>query len=133
MRRENRLLFAAQKLGRFYRDTTKHLIFGIDQPPFAVDFVCFGGKRLHRRLKKGHGSYWPRGAVSTGGQEKSHWSFRARRLNSLSRCRLLLPKNPRSVHGSSKIFLNGISRSCVRLSWWIQARCAARTTFCRSS
>src|SRR5437899_7974117 len=53
MRRENRLLFAAQKLGRFYRDTTKHLIFGIDQPPFAVDFVCFGGKRLHRRLKKG--------------------------------------------------------------------------------
>jgi hypothetical protein len=29
------------------------LIFGIDQPPLAVDFICFGGKRLHRRLEKG--------------------------------------------------------------------------------
>src|SRR3984893_1119578 len=50
---ENRFLFAAQKPGRFDRDVTEHLIFGIDQPPFAVDFVGFGGKRLHRRLEKG--------------------------------------------------------------------------------
>jgi hypothetical protein len=31
----------------------QHLIFGIDQPPLAIDFVGFGGKRLHRRLEKG--------------------------------------------------------------------------------
>ena len=53
MGRENRLLFAAQQFRRFDRDLAQHLIFGIDQPPFAVDFIGFGRKRLHRRLEKG--------------------------------------------------------------------------------
>src|SRR2546426_5145736 len=53
MRRKNRLLFAAQKSRRLDRHVAQHLILGIDQPPLAVDFVGFGGKRLHRRLKKG--------------------------------------------------------------------------------
>jgi len=51
--RENGLFFSAQKICRLHRDATKHLIFGIDQPPFAVDFTGFGRKRLHRRLEKG--------------------------------------------------------------------------------
>src|ERR1700736_2818154 len=50
---EDRFLFAAQKSGRLHGDVTEHLILGIDQPPFAVDFIGFGGKRLHRRLEKG--------------------------------------------------------------------------------
>ena len=41
MRRENRFLFAAQKPGRLHGDVTEHLIFGIDQPPLAVDFITF--------------------------------------------------------------------------------------------
>src|SRR5207245_9216160 len=53
MRREDCFLFAAQKPSRLHRNATEHLILGVDQPPFAVDFVGFGGKRLHRRLKKG--------------------------------------------------------------------------------
>ena len=53
MRRENCFLFAAQKSRRLDRHVAQHLILGIDQPPLAVDFVGFGGKRLHRRLKKG--------------------------------------------------------------------------------
>src|SRR6202045_5074656 len=53
MRRENRLLFTAQKSRRLYRHVAQHLILGIDQPPLAIDFVGFGGKRLHRRLEKG--------------------------------------------------------------------------------
>src|SRR2546430_2910798 len=50
---EDCFLFAAQKPSRLHRNATEHLILGVDQPPFAVDFVGFGGKRLHRRLKKG--------------------------------------------------------------------------------
>ena len=50
---EDRFLFAAQKPRRLHRDVTQHLIFGIDQPPFAVDLIGFGGKRLHQRLEKG--------------------------------------------------------------------------------
>jgi len=53
MRSENRLLFSAQQVCRFDRDATENLIFGIDQPPLAVDFTGLRGKRLHRRLKKG--------------------------------------------------------------------------------
>src|SRR5438105_3181699 len=53
MGRENRFLLTAQKLCRLHRDATKHLIFGIDQPPFALNIGCFGGKSLHWRLKKG--------------------------------------------------------------------------------
>jgi hypothetical protein len=53
MRSENCFLFAAQKSRRLDRHVAQHLILGIDQPPLAVDFVGFGGKRLHRRLKKG--------------------------------------------------------------------------------
>jgi len=49
MRRENRLLFPAQKSRRLDRYVAQHLILGIDQPPLAVDFIGFGGKRLHRR------------------------------------------------------------------------------------
>src|SRR5438067_1874864 len=43
----------AVKPGRLDRDATEHLIFGIDQPPFAIHFIGFGGKRLHRRSEKG--------------------------------------------------------------------------------
>src|SRR5262245_33770011 len=53
VRSENSLLFSAQKVCRFDRDATEHLIFGIDQPPFAVNFVSFSGKRLHQRRGKG--------------------------------------------------------------------------------
>jgi uncharacterized protein YkwD len=53
VRGENSLLFSAQKVCRFDRDATEHLIFGIDQPPFAVNFVSFSGKRLHQRRGKG--------------------------------------------------------------------------------
>src|SRR6266568_5921490 len=53
VRSENSLLFSAQKPGRLDRDPTEHLIFGIDQPPFAIHFIGFGGKRLHRRSEKG--------------------------------------------------------------------------------
>src|SRR5439155_17447847 len=53
MWRENGLLFATQKPGRLDRDVAEHLIFGVDQPPLAVDLVGFGGKRLHQRLEKG--------------------------------------------------------------------------------
>src|SRR5437764_8870152 len=53
VRSENRLFFSAQKLCRLDRDLTEHLIFRIDQPPFAVNFAGFGGKRVHRHLEKG--------------------------------------------------------------------------------
>src|ERR1700730_14435938 len=53
MRRENRFLFTSQKLCRFHRDEAEDLILGVDQPPLAVDLTGFGGKRFHRRLKKG--------------------------------------------------------------------------------
>src|SRR5437588_4077788 len=53
VRCENRFLFSAQKICRLHGDVTQDLIFGIDQPPFAVDFTGFSGKRLHRRLEKG--------------------------------------------------------------------------------
>src|SRR5436190_19234589 len=50
---EKGLLFSAQKVCCFDRDMTEHLIFGIDQPPFAINLTGFGGKRLHRRSEKG--------------------------------------------------------------------------------
>ena len=51
--REKSLFLSAQKVRRLHRDPTQDLIFGIDQPPFAVNFVGFRGKRLHWRLEKG--------------------------------------------------------------------------------
>src|SRR5215467_8158984 len=53
MRRKNSLFLSAQKVRCLDRDPTKYLIFGIDQPPFAINFVGFRGKRLHWRLEKG--------------------------------------------------------------------------------
>src|SRR5205085_1638158 len=50
---ENRFFFSAQKRSRLDRDMTEHLIFGIDQPPLAVNLVGFGRKRLHWSLEKG--------------------------------------------------------------------------------
>jgi hypothetical protein len=45
--RENGLFFAAQQIGRLYRDFSKDLVARVDEPPFARDFVSFGGKRFH--------------------------------------------------------------------------------------
>src|SRR5215470_14307078 len=50
---KNRFFFSAQEVCGFDRDATENLIFGVDQPPFAVDFIGFGRKGLHYRLKKG--------------------------------------------------------------------------------
>src|SRR6266705_4394867 len=82
MRRENRLLFAAQKFRRLHRDAAEHLIFSVDQPPFAVDFICFGGKRLHWRLEKGteatgHGGHCqPAESAARAGIEGPHARYR---------------------------------------------------------
>ena len=35
MWRENRLFLAAQQVGGLDRDTTEHLVFGVDEPPLA--------------------------------------------------------------------------------------------------
>src|SRR5690348_12876453 len=53
VRSENRLFLPAQQLRGLDGYATKDLIFGIDQPPRAVDFVGLGGKSFHRRSEKG--------------------------------------------------------------------------------
>src|SRR5215204_1390618 len=49
--RENRFSFPAQQVGSLHRDTTKHLVLGVNDPPFARHFGGFGGKRFHGRKK----------------------------------------------------------------------------------
>ncbi len=56
MSRVNHLLFAAQEIRGFDRDAAEHLVFGVNDPPLARDFVGFSRKRLHLELK-GHESY----------------------------------------------------------------------------
>jgi len=53
VRRENCLFLSAQQIRGLDRDAAEHLIFGVNQPPLAINFVRFGGKGLHQRLGKG--------------------------------------------------------------------------------
>lgn len=48
VRRVDRFFFAAQKVRGFHGDTAEDLVLGVNDPPFAWDFVGFSGKRLHR-------------------------------------------------------------------------------------
>ena len=45
--RENWLVFATQNIGNLHGKLSKDLIFGVHDPPFTVDLLCFGCKRLH--------------------------------------------------------------------------------------
>ena len=47
MRREDRLVLAAQKAGGLNGDQTEDLVLGVDDIPVAHDFVRLGGKRFH--------------------------------------------------------------------------------------
>ena len=47
VRSNDRFFLAAQEIGGFDRDATKHLVFGVNDPPFAVDLICFCRKRFH--------------------------------------------------------------------------------------
>ena len=46
---EQGLVFPAEKTGSSDRDLTEHLVLGIDDIPFAVNFFSFGRKRFHFR------------------------------------------------------------------------------------
>ena len=47
VRREDRFFFAAQQVSSLYRDAAKHLVLGVNDPPFARYFGSFGGKGFH--------------------------------------------------------------------------------------
>src|SRR5215475_12671895 len=47
MWRENRLSLPAQQVGGLDRDTTKHLVFGVDEPPLARHLRGLGRKGFH--------------------------------------------------------------------------------------
>ena len=62
MRCENGFVFAAQHVGNFGREAAEDLVFGINDPPVALDLLGFGGKSLHGKI--GRVEYGPGGAVS---------------------------------------------------------------------
>ena len=51
VRRENRFLFSAKKIGGFDRDLAEGLIFCVDDPPLTWNFARFCRKRFHLAWK----------------------------------------------------------------------------------
>jgi len=52
VRGEESFFLSPQKIRGLDRDTAKHLIFRVDDPPFAWDFGCFSWKRSHYGREK---------------------------------------------------------------------------------
>ncbi len=44
---ENGLVLATQDVGSGHRHSSEHLVLGVNDPPLALDFFGFGGKRFH--------------------------------------------------------------------------------------
>src|SRR5438046_8753398 len=49
--RENRFSFPAQQVGSLHRDAAEHLVVGVNDPPPALRFGGFCGKRFHLRKR----------------------------------------------------------------------------------